>query len=194
MTARTVLQLATLPEPTERSVEHLCDQLVAQIGGKDAVVKRSPPHKFMGTPGIPDRRYILWLTAWDFEVKKPTGELSDEQIVYLRREIACGNLAGAGGVDELKRCIFAIRDAQYGLLTWRELVAAIGATVEEWVQKREAERQAVKDRRAARFLKAEEREREKADRAARRAAKSVAAAGWLDPRANERMVHGGPIR
>lgn len=154
MSERSILFLAThLPEPTERDVERQCDRLVMSIGGTDAVVRRSPPHKFMGTPGIPDRRYRLWRTAFDFEVKKPTGELSNAQVFYLREEIACGNLAGAGGVDELTRCVFAIRDAQHGKLTYAQLVDAIGATVEEWVAKREAERAAVTARKAERLRK-----------------------------------------
>lgn len=163
--------LTHLPARTERQEEQLCDQLVAQVGGTDAVVRRSPPHKFMGTRGIPDRRYRLWQVAFDFEVKKADGVLSEYQIFYLREERRCGNLAACGTLQDLLRCVHWLRDAHSNDRTYRELVELFGGVVEEWVQKKTAEEQAVKDRKAARLIKAASRAKEKAERAALRTAK-----------------------
>jgi hypothetical protein len=158
-----------LPERSERDEERACDDLVRMLGGKEAVVQRSPPHKFMGTRGIPDRRYRLFQVAFDFEVKKAGGELSDYQVDYLRAERACGCLAACGTLQDLLRCVEWLREAKRNDRTYAELVDLFGGIVEEWVQKREAERQAVKSRKEERRIRAEFHQREKAERAARRA-------------------------
>jgi hypothetical protein len=161
-----------LPERSERDEERACDDLVRLLGGKEAVVQRSPPHKFMGTRGIPDRRYRLFGVAFDFEVKKPGGELSYYQIEYRRAERACGCLAACGTLQDLLRCVEWLREAKRnGWTQGGDLVSLFGGVVEEWVQQRETERAAVLARKEARRIKAEAHQREKAERAARRASR-----------------------
>ncbi len=168
---KSLLQLALAPERTERDEERDCDHLIAMLGGKEAVVQRSPPHKFMGTRGIPDRRYRLFTAAFDFEVKKPAGELSDFQITYLRAERACGCLAACGTLQDLMRCVEWLRDARGGKRTYKELVELIGGIVEAWVTKREDERRAVAERKSVRSRARAERLAAKAARVAERARK-----------------------
>jgi hypothetical protein len=167
--SKSLLQLATDPVvPSERTVEAWCDDLIARLAGKTAIVRRSPPHRSAVTKGIPDRRYRVLDTAFDFEVKAPDGALSDEQIFYLREEGRCGSLAACGGVNELSAVIAAIRHEQrtedadgYALDVCRRLV-------DEWVEKRDADRRAIASRKAERESKRAAAERLKAERAADR--------------------------
>lgn len=163
------MTLLGLPERSEREEELACDRLIAMIGGNDAVVKRSPPHKFLGTRGIPDRRYRLFGVAFDFEVKKGAGELSEFQILYLRAERECDNLAACGTVEDLLRCVEWIREAQRNERTYEELVALFGGVVETWVQKRDTERAGIRERKELRACTREQKAKEKAERAERRA-------------------------
>ena len=119
-----------LPERSERDEERACDDLVRMLGGKEAVVQRSPPHKFMGTRGIPDRRYRLFQVAFDFEVKKAGGELSDYQVDYLRAERACGCLAACGTLQDLLRCVEWLRD-DLGIIDTADQSAAVAADCED---------------------------------------------------------------
>ena len=169
--SRALRAFTQAPQRTERDEERDCDAFVRMIGGKEAVVERSPPHRFMGTKGIPDRRYRLFDVAFDFEVKKPAGVLSDEQIAYLRAERQCGNLAACGTLQDLQQCVEWLREARRNDRTYRELVELFGGIVEAWVQNREAERKAVADRKLMRLQVRQQRELEKQQRAAAREAK-----------------------
>lgn len=177
MTSKTLLQMALEPERSERDEERDCDNLITMLGGKEAVVQRSPPHKFMGTRGIPDRRYRIFGYAFDFEVKKPAGELSDYQITYLRAERACDCLAACGTVTDLHRCVELIREARRGGMLYTQLVAAFGGIVEAWVKKRDDERLAIATRKDARAVVRAQKLAAKAERAAVRAAKRALKAG-----------------
>jgi hypothetical protein len=97
------------PVRSEKAEEQLCDDLVARIAGRDAVVRFSQARATMQTLGIPDRRYRVHGVAFWFEVKAEDGKLTTAQHAFLLAEIECGNVASCGTLDELIRLVEAAR-------------------------------------------------------------------------------------
>ena len=107
---KTLLQIAKTPvRVSEKTVEARCDDLVAQISGRQDVVRFSQARATGQTLGISDRRYRAFGRAFWFEVKAEDGKLSREQLEFLGAEHACGELACCGGVEELKTVLTALR-------------------------------------------------------------------------------------
>lgn len=95
---------------SERDVEHLCDQLVEQHGGK--VVRYSQPRASKQTAGIADREYFVLGARIRYEVKAPDGKLSQEQYELLTSEYATGGVAAVGGLEELRHLLVSLRHSQ----------------------------------------------------------------------------------
>lgn len=105
--------------------EHLdCDRLVIREGG--ARVNFSQARESEQTLGIPDARYRLGGIAFWWEVKRADGKLSKEQDEYLRAELACNCLGGAGTADDLEPIVRAIANGD----TLRLVTDLLAASVE----------------------------------------------------------------
>src|SRR6185437_7577356 len=98
----------------------------------------------------------------DFRRPREDGRVSTNQALKL-------------ALQDLLRCVNWLREAQRNDRTYRELVDLFGGVVEEWVQKRAAERQAIADRKAerarARTEKLQREQQRKLERDVKRMAK-----------------------
>lgn len=97
------------PDLTEADVVRQCDQLARAMGF--VVVNFSQSRASRITEGVPDRRYRnprIVFAFW-FEAKAPGGKLTREQYQFLKEELACGSVAGCGGLDELKALLDAAK-------------------------------------------------------------------------------------
>lgn len=92
----------------ERDVARACDSLIEQLGGQ--IVRLEQRRASHIALGLPDRRYRYRGVAFWFELKAENGRLMWDQYQFLRAEYDCGSVAGAGGLEELRQIIDAIRD------------------------------------------------------------------------------------
>lgn len=97
---------------SESAEEQLCDDLVAQIAGTQAVVKFSQAQAAQQTRGISDRRYRVYGTAFWFEVKAEDGKLTMSQHEFLLQELQHGALACCGTLDDLKHLLIKLQAAR----------------------------------------------------------------------------------
>lgn len=103
---------------SETAEEQLCDDLVAQIAGRDAVVRFSQAQAAQQTRGIPDRRYrVLGYAIW-FEVKAEDGKLTKSQHEFLERELDYGQVSCCGTLEDLRELLAFIRRTDELVLTW----------------------------------------------------------------------------
>ncbi len=99
---------------SESAEEQLCDDLIAQIAGTQAVVKFSQAQAAQQTRGISDRRYRVYGVAFWFEVKAADGKLTMSQHEFLLQELQHGALACCGTLDELQHLVIKLRAAWDG--------------------------------------------------------------------------------
>lgn len=84
------------------SEESRCDALIAQVFGKEAIVRFGRRGKrTTGTKGVPDRAYFVHDVIVWWEVKDGRDRLSDEQRAFLLRVLRGGGAAGCGNYDNL---------------------------------------------------------------------------------------------
>ena len=117
------------PCRSESDEEQLCDDHVARIAGKEAVVKFSQAKATQQTRGISDRRYRVLGHAFWFEVKAEDGKLTESQHQFLERELDYGNLACCGTLDDLKTLLSYFSSAGADPHTWCRL------RVQRWAAK-----------------------------------------------------------
>lgn len=121
------------PVRSEKAEERLCDDLVARIAGREAVVRFSQARATNQTPGIPDRRYRLFGVALWFEIKAENGKLSAAQRDYLRAELACGSAAACGTLEDLSALLPVLREDRVAIVPGAELLDACTTLVDRWV-------------------------------------------------------------
>lgn len=90
---------------SESAEEQLCDDLIAQIAGTQAVVKFSQAQAAQQTRGISDRRYRVYGVAFWFEVKAADGKLTMSQHEFLLQELQHGALACCGTLHDLQEIL-----------------------------------------------------------------------------------------
>lgn len=100
---RTLLEIATAPTiRSEKDEEAACDNVVCRAGAdRKDVVRFSQSRASRQSPGISDRRYRVRSSAFWWEVKADDGRLSDDQILFLSREMDCGEVVGCGNEGDL---------------------------------------------------------------------------------------------
>ena len=104
---------------SEGDEERLCDDLVARIAGKDAVVKFSQAQAAQQARGISDRRYRVYGVAFWFEVKAEDGKLTMSQHEFLLHELRHGALACCGTLHDLQELLPQLRgDLIEGAREW----------------------------------------------------------------------------
>ncbi len=106
---------------SESAEEQLCDDLVASIAGKEAVVKFSQAQAAQQTRGISDRRYRVKGYAFWFEVKAEDGKLTESQHQFLHRELDYGALACCGSLDDLRDLLAYVGKPGSDAATWCRL-------------------------------------------------------------------------
>ena len=118
----------------EKTVEKWCDDLIAQIAGKQGVVRFSQARETNQTRGIADRLYSPWSCDVWFEVKseKPDAQLSREQSVFLRARLEAGVLASCGRLDELRRTLDALREELFRDAPAGHALAVCAEIVQDW--------------------------------------------------------------
>lgn len=94
---------------SESAEEQLCDDLIAQIAGTQAVVKFSQAQAAQQTRGISDRRYRVYGVAFWFEVKAEDGKLTMSQHEFLLQELRHGELACCGTLHDLQELLGQLR-------------------------------------------------------------------------------------
>ena len=101
--SRSVLEVATAPHyRPEKDEQRLCDSFMARASFE--IICFSQPQEATGvTLGVSDRRYRRPMLAFWWEVKTddPKSKLSREQETFLLGEIAAGQYAGCGTLDDL---------------------------------------------------------------------------------------------
>lgn len=90
---------------SESAEEQLCDDHIARIAGKDAVVKFSQAQAAQQTRGISDRRYRVHGVAFWFEVKAEDGKLTMSQHEFLLQEMQHDGLACCGTLEDLRALV-----------------------------------------------------------------------------------------
>ena len=100
---KTVRQIAETPHiRSEKDEQRLCDSFMLRASWE--VICFSQPHEASGmTLGIADRRYRRPAQAfwWEVKTEDPKSKLSREQEAFLLGEIAAGQWAGCGTLDDL---------------------------------------------------------------------------------------------
>lgn len=130
-----LLSIARRPNlASEKTVESRCDDLVAKISGKEAVVRFSQARETHQTEGIPDRRYRPFGVCLWFEVKseKADAQLTRHQAEFLRAELAGGELAACGTTTELVQVLDAIRTDLFGKEPDGHALAVCERIVQDW--------------------------------------------------------------
>lgn len=88
------------------SEESRCDAVIAQLFGKDAIVRFGRRgRRTTGTPGVPDRAYFVRGVLLWYEVKEGKDRLSDAQERFLRRVLNGGGLAACGNSNTLRALV-----------------------------------------------------------------------------------------
>lgn len=84
------------------SEESRCDALIAQMFGKEAIVRFGRRGKrTTGTKGVPDRAYFVGNKFIFWEVKANRDRLSADQSRFLFRILDAGGYAGCGDAQDL---------------------------------------------------------------------------------------------
>lgn len=84
----------------EGDIEHLCDDLIRQLGGQ--VVPLSQRRASKIHRGLPDRRYRIMGIAFWFECKRPDYPLTVDEFAFLLAEAQHQEAGGVGGLDALR--------------------------------------------------------------------------------------------
>ena len=130
-----LLAIARRPNlSSEKTVEKWCDDLIAKISGKGAVVRFSQARETNQTLGISDRLYSPFGVDLWFEVKseKPDAQLTRDQSVFLHARLAAGVCAACGTQVELVQVLDAIRADLFGKEADGHALALCERIVQDW--------------------------------------------------------------
>lgn len=117
---------------SESAEEQLCDDHIARLSRKEAVVKFSQAQAAQQTRGISDRRYRVYGFAFWFEVKADDGKLTMSQHEFLLQELQSGSLALCGALADLKAFTTLLEIAQHDNSLREKLVTYCLDAVGTW--------------------------------------------------------------